>query len=156
RLPVSSHCRSVAIHSTLLSCFATHLGAADYPERGNGGLGRRGRKQQIYPGMFRRLSSGIVFPVISIIRRVGMSMNNVCFFEANPSESIPAPVCPDQDMDLREEMFSEPPFEGIVGQSAAIRHVIELVETVAPSDSTVLLLGETGTGKELVSWVFSR
>jgi transcriptional regulator with GAF, ATPase, and Fis domain len=83
-------------------------------------------------------------------------MNNVCFFEANPSESIPAPVCPDQDMDLREEMFSEPPFEGIVGQSAAIRHVIELVETVAPSDSTVLLLGETGTGKELVAWAIHR
>jgi len=82
-----------------------------------------------------------------------MSMNDVCFLEANPSESIPAGprVCPDQDMDLREEMFSEPPFEGIVGHSAAIRDVIELVETVAPSDSTVLLLGETGTGKELVA-----
>jgi len=82
-----------------------------------------------------------------------MSMNNVCFLEANPSESISSRprVCPDQDMDLREEMFSEPPFEGIVGRSAAIRRVIELVETVAPSDSTVLLLGETGTGKELVA-----
>jgi formate hydrogenlyase transcriptional activator len=87
-----------------------------------------------------------------------MSMNNVCFFEANPSESIPARprVCPDQDMDLREEMFSEPPFEGIVGRSAAIRRVIELVETVAPSDSTVLLLGETGTGKELVAHAIHR
>jgi transcriptional regulator with GAF, ATPase, and Fis domain len=48
-------------------------------------------------------------------------------------------------------MFAEPLFEGIVGQSAALRHVIDLVETVASSDSTVLLLGETGTGKELIA-----
>ncbi len=38
-----------------------------------------------------------------------------------------------------------------VGQSSALRHVLQLVETVAPSDSTVLLLGETGTGKELIA-----
>jgi formate hydrogenlyase transcriptional activator len=38
-----------------------------------------------------------------------------------------------------------------VGQSSALRHVLQLVETVAPSNSTVLLLGETGTGKELIA-----
>jgi transcriptional regulator with GAF, ATPase, and Fis domain len=38
-----------------------------------------------------------------------------------------------------------------VGQSAALRQVLEMVEMVAPSDSTVLLLGETGTGKELIA-----
>ena len=42
-------------------------------------------------------------------------------------------------------------FEGIVGRSSALRHVLQMVETVAPQDSTVLLLGETGTGKELVA-----
>ncbi len=42
-------------------------------------------------------------------------------------------------------------FDGIVGQSSALRQVLQLVETVATSDSTVLLLGETGTGKELVA-----
>jgi formate hydrogenlyase transcriptional activator len=42
-------------------------------------------------------------------------------------------------------------FEGIVGQSAAIREVVQLIEMVASSDSSVLLLGETGTGKELVA-----
>jgi formate hydrogenlyase transcriptional activator len=42
-------------------------------------------------------------------------------------------------------------FEQIVGSSPALQHVLELVETVAPSDSTVLLLGETGTGKELIA-----
>jgi len=52
---------------------------------------------------------------------------------------------------LEEEIRSEMNFDQIVGDSPALRRVLELVETVAPSDSTVLLLGETGTGKELVA-----
>jgi DNA-binding NtrC family response regulator len=46
----------------------------------------------------------------------------------------------------REISFSE-----IVGKSAAMRHVLQQVERVAPTDSTVLILGETGTGKELIA-----
>jgi len=42
-------------------------------------------------------------------------------------------------------------FEQVVGTSAALKQVLKLVETVALSDSTVLLLGETGTGKELIA-----
>lgn len=52
---------------------------------------------------------------------------------------------------LEDEIRGEMDFEGIVGQSSALRHVLQLVETVASSDSTVLLLGETGTGKELIA-----
>ena len=52
---------------------------------------------------------------------------------------------------LEEEIRSEMNFENIIGNSSALKHVLELVETVAPSDSTVLLLGETGTGKELIA-----
>ena len=52
---------------------------------------------------------------------------------------------------LENEIRGEMDFEGIVGQSSALRNVLNLVETVAPSDSTVLLLGETGTGKELIA-----
>jgi formate hydrogenlyase transcriptional activator len=52
---------------------------------------------------------------------------------------------------LEDEIRGDLDFEGIVGQSSALRHVLSLVETVAPSDSTVLLLGETGTGKELIA-----
>ena len=42
-------------------------------------------------------------------------------------------------------------FPDLVGKSAALRHLLQQVETVAPSDSTVLILGETGTGKELIA-----
>ena len=42
-------------------------------------------------------------------------------------------------------------FEGIVGCSAALREVLDQIQTVAPTDSTVLIEGETGTGKELIA-----
>jgi transcriptional regulator of aromatic amino acid metabolism len=44
-------------------------------------------------------------------------------------------------------------FEDIVGKSPSLREVLEHVAIVAPTDSTVLLHGETGTGKELISTV---
>ncbi len=52
---------------------------------------------------------------------------------------------------LREELDKESMFEEIVGTSPALRQVLHAIDRVAPSDSTVLLLGETGTGKELLA-----
>ena len=52
---------------------------------------------------------------------------------------------------LEEEIRGDMDFEQIVGNSPALKQVLQLVETVAPSDSNVLLLGETGTGKELIA-----
>jgi len=52
---------------------------------------------------------------------------------------------------LEDEIRTELKFEEIVGKSEALRRVLEQVETVAPTDSTVLIYGETGTGKELVA-----
>src|SRR5213594_3954170 len=52
---------------------------------------------------------------------------------------------------LEEEIRSEMDFEQIVGSSSALRKVLKRVETVAPTDSTVLIYGETGAGKELIA-----
>ncbi len=52
---------------------------------------------------------------------------------------------------LEAEIQTELGFEEIIGQSPALREVLKNVRIVAPTDSTVLLLGETGTGKELVA-----
>jgi transcriptional regulator with GAF, ATPase, and Fis domain len=52
---------------------------------------------------------------------------------------------------LQDEVRNEWPFDEIVGRSAALQRVIRQVEVVAPTDSTVLITGETGTGKELIA-----
>src|SRR2546428_5430550 len=52
---------------------------------------------------------------------------------------------------LEQEIRTEMNFDQIVGRSAALRQVLQQVETVAPTDSTVLIYGETGTGKELIA-----
>jgi formate hydrogenlyase transcriptional activator len=57
----------------------------------------------------------------------------------------------DQQLCLESEICSEHSFEGVIGRSRAIRKVLEQVSIVAPTDATVLLHGETGTGKELVA-----
>ena len=55
---------------------------------------------------------------------------------------------PDADPDARS---TESATVGLVGKSSALAHVMRLVERVAPTDVSVLLLGENGTGKELVA-----
>jgi len=56
-----------------------------------------------------------------------------------------------ENVALREEIDETSMFEEIVGKSAALRHLLAQVETVAATDSTVLIYGETGTGKELIA-----
>ena len=57
---------------------------------------------------------------------------------------------------LQEEIKLEHNFENIIGQSEALKYVLHRVEMVAPKDSTVILLGETGTGKELIARAIHR
>ena len=56
-----------------------------------------------------------------------------------------------ENVALREDIVHSSMFEEIVGSSEALRQVIAQVSKVAPTDSTVLILGETGTGKELIA-----
>src|ERR1700704_2969029 len=56
-----------------------------------------------------------------------------------------------ENVALREQIDRDSMFEDIVGSSGALRKVLHQVAKVAPSDSTVLILGDTGTGKELIA-----
>ena len=56
-----------------------------------------------------------------------------------------------ENVALREEINQTSMFEEIIGSSDALRRVLLELAKVAPTDSTVLILGETGTGKELVA-----
>jgi len=57
---------------------------------------------------------------------------------------------------LEEEINLENNFEDIVGESAGLKQVLKQIETVAPTDATVLIQGETGTGKELLARAIHR
>jgi formate hydrogenlyase transcriptional activator len=61
-----------------------------------------------------------------------------------------------ENLVLREEIDCASMFEEIVGSSKPIRQLLKHVEKVAPVDSTVLILGETGTGKELIARALHR
>jgi formate hydrogenlyase transcriptional activator len=97
-----------------------------------------------------------------------MSMNDLSFPQVEHEESqfaglgLKDLVKESQELFIGEEITDETDFTGegipdgtdypgIIGQSPALRHVLQLVEMVAESDATVLLLGETGTGKELIA-----
>ena len=56
-----------------------------------------------------------------------------------------------ENLALREQIDRDSMFEDIVGSSESLRKVLHQVAKIAPSDSTVLILGETGTGKELIA-----
>jgi formate hydrogenlyase transcriptional activator len=64
-----------------------------------------------------------------------------------PCTHTPVAATPDAAACVR----SDSRFSEIIGTSAALRRVLQAVETVAPTDATVLLLGETGTGKEVIA-----
>ncbi len=84
-----------------------------------------------------------------------MNMTYVSVLENREEDVQFAPVVPN-GISADEQIYADDEtsvagFAGIVGQSAALREVLQQVEMVAPTDSTVLLLGETGTGKELIA-----
>jgi formate hydrogenlyase transcriptional activator len=82
-----------------------------------------------------------------------MSANAFAFVEMHgqDSQATSASPGPVKMHLLNKPLLEQSDFEGIVGRSLALRRVLHLVDTVAAGDSTVLLLGETGTGKELIA-----
>jgi transcriptional regulator with GAF, ATPase, and Fis domain len=61
-----------------------------------------------------------------------------------------------QNTYLQEEVEEARAFGDLVGQSAALRHIVSQIDMVAPTEASVLILGETGTGKELVAHEIHR
>src|SRR5260370_2392191 len=57
----------------------------------------------------------------------------------------------EETLDLRDEVLATSMFEDIIGKSEALRRVLSDIETVAPTDCTVLIDGATGTGKDLIA-----
>src|SRR6201998_3457681 len=60
-------------------------------------------------------------------------------------------VAPSEDFDIRDHATPPRKFEQLIGDSPSLEAVLEQIERVAPTDSTVLVQGETGTGKELIA-----
>jgi formate hydrogenlyase transcriptional activator len=85
--------------------------------------------------------------------RTVMSLNSLSFVDVHNQEPrLAGDRLSGVNLDLLEEpRCEESDFKGIVGRSSALRQILRLVETVAVGNSTVLLLGETGTGKELIA-----
>lgn len=83
-----------------------------------------------------------------IARQVTIAVENALAFEQ--IEDLRRKI-EDEKVYLEEEIRAEYRFDEIVGNSPALRRVTKQIETAAPTDSTVLIQGETGTGKELVA-----
>jgi formate hydrogenlyase transcriptional activator len=83
-----------------------------------------------------------------VANQVGIAIENARAFDEVSDEKNKLTL---EKLYLEDELRYELKFEEIVGRSEALRQVLEQIETVAPTDSTVLIYGETGSGKELIA-----
>ena len=103
-------------------------------------------------GVLSRIEHGIGLEDVSMLERiavqVAMAVDNSLAFRriAELRDKLRQ-----EKQYLQEEINLENRFEDIVGESAGLRQVLKEIETVAPTNATVLIQGETGTGKELLA-----
>ncbi|HME68268.1 MAG TPA: sigma 54-interacting transcriptional regulator [Myxococcota bacterium] len=114
------------------------LRAHDGPWPAARGTGRRPARQQPFTAEDAELLAAVANQVAFVVK------NSLAHQEITElKDKIAA--------ELKEEIRTEHSFEEIIGDASALKHVLKLVETVAPTESTVLIRGETGTGKELIA-----
>jgi formate hydrogenlyase transcriptional activator len=115
---------------------------------------QRNERLKLLLNLTSRITSNLKFR--ELLREIAA---NILIFSAKLQARLPSPLkiselkdkLAQEKLYLEEEIRGDIDFEQIVGNSPALKRVLELVGTVAPNDSTVLLLGETGTGKELIA-----
>jgi formate hydrogenlyase transcriptional activator len=83
-----------------------------------------------------------------VAKQVAIAVDNALAFRE--IESLKNKLA-EEKLYLEEEIQTAYNFEQVIGQSAALTRILRQVETVAPTDSTILILGETGTGKEVIA-----
>jgi formate hydrogenlyase transcriptional activator len=89
------------------------------------------------------------FPLLTrVAGQIAIAVRNAVSYER--IEDLNAQLAREK-LYLEDEIRSDHQFEEIIGRSRALSRVLREIETVAPTDSTVLILGETGSGKELVA-----
>jgi formate hydrogenlyase transcriptional activator len=95
-----------------------------------------------------------------VANQIAITLKNTLEYEevtsSNSRLAAAEEMTRNENLALREQIERNSMFEDIVGSSAALRRVLSQVGKVAPSDSTVLILGETGTGKELIARAIHR
>src|SRR6202795_3530879 len=123
------------------------------------GVGVR-HQVEVADGGKKRYFDTTIEPVLdssgAVIGLTGASMDVTEFREASEQLREAKRKLTEEKLYLEQEIDTELGFGEIIGQSKALQSVMEQVGKVAASDATVLLLGETGTGKELVSRAIHR
>jgi formate hydrogenlyase transcriptional activator len=103
---------------------------------------------------FLRLATATIAQFLGTTLSDGLTAPKDC--PQTPSAVTPRPELEPQDFDLRDYASRNEAFQEMVGDSAPQQELLRQVRTVAPTDATVLLQGETGTGKELVARAIHR
>jgi formate hydrogenlyase transcriptional activator len=91
--------------------------------------------------------------LLQVAAQLAMAVNNALVFR---QIAVMKDRLSKEKQYLEEEINLENRFDEVVGDSAGLRNVLRQIETVAPTDATVLIQGETGTGKELLARAIHR
>jgi DNA-binding NtrC family response regulator len=136
---------------------AFDVGLVDIKMRGTDGIELQRRLHEIYPDMLVIIMTGYA----SVETAIAALKNGAYDYVNKPldpdeiahliAKAMAHRQTQQENIRLKENIADLTHPADIIGQSAAMKHIFEAIETVAPTDATVLITGESGTGKELVA-----